>query len=309
MAHTSVNTLLLSTGSVDRLPIPSGPRTRTAALAGGAVLLWATWPALASLTGALPPFLTFGLAGAVGFAAALAVACARGEARAFFRTPPRAVAVVGLGLLANNVLFLHAVPRIGASEANVLVYLWPVMLVLISARERGERLGAVRLGGIAIAFTGVTVAIGPSFAAGADWIGIAAAALGGLAFAIMAAVRAHGREAHDVVGPSMGLVAVLALSAHALFEVPAVPTAGQAMTIAAIGIVPITLANALWDRATRGGFASMISSIAYLTPIAALGVLALVGMGTITPATALGATLVVLGALAASDLLPGRLGR
>jgi drug/metabolite transporter (DMT)-like permease len=126
--------------------------------------------------------------------------------------------------------------------------------------------------------------------------------LSGLTFAIYAAVRSEGREAEDVIGPSMGLLAVLALALHFGFETPAGLSTSQLLAIAAIGIVPLTLSNALWDRAARTGHTALISAIAYATPLAALSLLALFGVGHVSYGVAAGALLIVVGAPGASGL-------
>ncbi|RWD74238.1 MAG: hypothetical protein EOS37_03195 [Mesorhizobium sp.] len=302
----------VSAASVFRLQLPLdglrplGPRAKAAALAVGAVLFWATWPTLATLASPAPPFLVFGLAAAVGFVAALFMAFMRGRTASFVATPFRTVLLVSVGL--NNVLYLFAMPRIGPAEANVVAYLWPVMLVLIMAWKRRERLGPSRLGSIVLGFVGAVVAIGPSFALGFDLFGVFLAFLSGLTFAIYAAVRSDGREAEDVIGPSMGLLAVLALALHFGFEAPISLSPSQLLAIAAIGIVPLTLSNALWDRATRTGHAALISAIAYATPLAALSLLALLGVGDVSYGVAAGAVLIVIGALGASGIcgrIPG----
>lgn len=286
--------------------LPMGPRLRAGALSAGAVVLWATWPALAAASAPTPPFLVFGLAAGVGFALSLLLAHARGEAKAMLRTPPRAVLTVVLGLLGHNVLFLYAVPRIGASEANVIAYLWPVMVVVLISMSLGERLRAVQWIGMAAAFAGVAVAIGPSFARGPDPIGITLALLSGLAFAVMSAVRSRGREERDVIGPSMGVIAGVTLCGHVLFEDRAALSLVQVLVIAGIGIAPVTLANALWDRATRLGQAALISGVAYATPIVALGILAALGLSAVTLPLLVGAGFVVGGAVLASGLIGRR---
>ena len=277
-----------------------GPRVRTASLAGGAVLLWATWPTLAVAAGACPPFLLSGLAAAVGFALSFGVALVRGEALAFLRTPVRTLLVVTVGMTAHNVLFLRAVPRIGAAEANVLVYLWPILLVMLLSRVRRERIRRRQAVGILLSFIGAALAIGPSFALGIDRLGVVLAVLAGLAFAIMVAVRSTADEGHDVVGPAMGPIALLSFAGHVLFEPSTVPSSEQLLVAAAIGVAPLWLGHAAWDRAARGGHAAMISGIAYLTPIVAVGLLAMLGLGAFTTAALAGATLVVIGARIAS---------
>lgn len=288
---------------IERLP-PFGPQTRAAGLALGAVLLWATWPTLATIANPAPPFLMFGLAAAVGFVVSLGLSAAQGKAADFLSTPPRTLVVVTVGLLANNILYLLAIRRIGPAEANVISYLWPVLLVAIVARLRKERLARAQLAGIATAFVGAAFAIGPAFEAGFDETGILLAFFSGLAFAIYAVIRSYGTETHDVVGPSMGLLAVMALGFHWAFEEWANLSAAQWLAITGIGIAPLTLSNALWDRAVRTGYTAMISGIAYLTPLASLVLLAFFGVGTVSVGIAAGGLLVVTGALAASGLLP-----
>ncbi|PLP58033.1 hypothetical protein CYK37_17665 [Mesorhizobium loti] len=288
---------------IERLP-PFGPQTRAAGLALAAVLLWATWPTLATVANPGPPFLLFGLAAAIGFAVSFGLSAAQGKAADFFATPPQTLAVVTVGLLANNILYLLAMRRIGPAEANVISYLWPVLLVTIMARLRMERLGQTQVVGIAAAFVGVAFAIGPAFERGFDVAGITLAFFSGLAFAVYAAIRSYGRETHDVVGPSMGLLAMLALGFHWAFEAPASLSSAQWFAVAGIGIAPLTLSNALWDRAVRTGYTAMISGIAYLTPLVSLVLLAIFDVGTVSAGVAAGALLVVTGALAASGLLP-----
>ncbi|MGF6257357.1 DMT family transporter [Ensifer sp. LBL] len=281
---------------------PLGPRARAAAFAIGAVLFWATWPTLAMLAHPAPPFLVFGLAASVGFAMSLSLALMRGRAASFLATPPRTILLVSVALLTNNVLYLFAMRRIGPAEANVIAYLWPVLLVLILARWQHERLGPLRLSGIALGFVGAGLAIGPTFALGFDPYGVILAFLSGLTFAIYAAIRSRGREPGDVIGPSMGLLAVLAIGLHFVFEVRTSLSLSQLSAIAVIGVVPLTLSNVLWDRASRMGHTVLISSIAYATPLAALALLAIFGVVAVSFAAVAGALLVVIGALAASGL-------
>jgi len=282
---------------------PFGSRSEAATLAGGAVLLWATWPTLAMLAGPTPPFLVFGLAAAIGFAISLILAVMRGEAEPFLRTPVGTLVLVAVSLLTNNVLYLMAMPRIGPAEANVVAYLWPVLLVAILSLLKRERLGVLRVAGIALGFLGAVLAIGPTFELGFDPTGVLLAFLSGLTFAVYAAIRSYARERNDVIGPSMGLVAVMALCAHVLFEDAASLSWVQWVAICGIGIAPLTLSNVLWDRATRTGFTATIAGIAYLTPIGSLGILAAFGVASVTYGACVGAALVFMGAMAASGLL------
>ena len=67
---------------------PFGPKARAASLALGAVVLWATWPTLATWTHPAPPFLVLSLASIVGFCVSIIRASASGNVGAFVRTSP-----------------------------------------------------------------------------------------------------------------------------------------------------------------------------------------------------------------------------
>jgi len=283
---------------------PLGPKARAAALALGAVLLWATWPTLATWAQPAPPFLILALGSVAGFAVSLARATATGQGRGWIRTPPRTLLLVAGGLLTNNVLYLKAMPRIGPAEANVISYLWPILLVLIASRLDGSRLTRKQWLGIGAAFAGATLAIGPTFARGFDPVGVLLAFSSGLTFAVYAAIRSRGQEQHDVIGPSMGLMAILALGLHLAFETTPQLAWPQLLAIAAIGVAPLTLSNVLWDLASRTGHLAMVSGLAYLTPLVGLLLLALLGAAAVSWTTAAGAVLIVAGALAASRASP-----
>jgi drug/metabolite transporter (DMT)-like permease len=277
-----------------------GPKARAASLALGAVLLWATWPTLATWAQPAPPFLIIALGSATGFAVSLTRATATGQGRAWIRTRPRTLLLVAGGLLLNNVLYLMAMPRIGPAEANVISYLWPILLVLIASRMDGSRLTHSQWLGIGAAFTGAALAIGPTFAQGFDLLGVLLAFSSGLTFALYAAIRSQGQERHDVIGPSMGLMAVVGMGLHLSFETTPQLAWAQLLAIAAIGVAPLTLSNMLWDLASRTGQMATISGLAYLTPLFSLLLLSLLGVAAVSWGTAAGAVLIVAGALAAS---------
>lgn len=279
---------------------PLGPKARAISLALAAVLFWASWPTLAMWAQPAPPFLILGLGAATGFSLSLMRAAAMGQARAFAAISPVTLTFIAVGLLTNNILYLIAMRRIGPAEANVISYLWPILLVVIMSRVRRSRLTYGQWIGILAAFCGATLAIGPTFAKGFDPAGVALAFASGLVFAVYAAVRSHGRERQDVIGPAMGVVAILSLALHFVFESSAALSLPQVIAIAAIGVAPLTLSNSLWDLATRTGYTAAISGLAYLTPLVSLLLLSLLGVVSVSWLTVAGALLIVCGALVAA---------
>ena len=208
---------------------------------------------------------------------------------------------VAAGLFSNNLLYLLAMPRIGPAEANVIAYLWPVILAGMGALVGRSRLTALQGMGIALAFIGAAVVIGPKFGGSLDLVGVALAFASGLVFAVYALVRSYGRETNDVIGPSMGLIAIVSMGLHFTLEPAASLGLTQILAIVGIGIAPLSLSNMLWDQAGRTGQLALISAIAFFTPFGALLLLSLSGAAEVNAATFAGAVFIVIGAFAAAN--------
>ncbi|MEO0703119.1 MAG: DMT family transporter [Pseudomonadota bacterium] len=280
-----------------RAALHRGPGVRILALMAGAIVLWASWPALATIAHPAPPFLVLGLAAWVGCAVSFAHSAMKGNARIFFALPPATMVLVALGLMGNNAFYLAAIARIGPAEANVVHYLWPVFLVALAALAQKRTPRPFQILGICCGFSGVALALSPQMGAALDLVGVALGICGALTFAVYSLGRARAGSDQNVVGPSLALAGMAALVAHAALEPAYRPSPTQWAAIAAMGIGPFTLANIFWDKATRSGSAAAISSLAFLTPLVAMGLLAAFGLDPVTLAALGGAMLAILGAV------------
>lgn len=274
-----------------------GPNGKAAALVGGAVVLWASWPALATLAAPAPPFLVLGLSALVGSLFSYLMAARQGRASDFFSVRPGTLVFVALGLMGNNAFYLAAISRIGPAEANVVHYLWPVFLVAFAAVIHRRSPSLVQIVGIASGFCGVAVALSPHMSHGLNLSGVLLGVCGALTFALYSVGRSLARAETNVVGPSLALAGTGALIAHAAFEPTYWPNTDQWIAIVMMGIGPFTMANIFWDKATRQGAAATISSFAFLTPLVAISLLAIFGLGVVSAATIAGACLAICGAV------------
>ncbi len=102
--------------------LAGGPCARTYSLVAGAVVLWASWPALATIAHPAPPYLVLGLSAFVGFALSYLMAWRQKQPAAFFAVRKRTLVFVAIGLMGNNAFYLAAISRIGPAEANVVHY-------------------------------------------------------------------------------------------------------------------------------------------------------------------------------------------
>lgn len=277
-----------------------GPNARTYALVGGAVVLWASWPALATIAHPAPPLLVLGASALIGFLFSFVLAARQKVLASFAAVPFRTLAFVAVGLMGNNAFYLAAIARIGPAEANVVHYLWPVFLVALASVLHRRSPSPLQTLGIGCGFAGVAIALSPQMGGDIDLIGVLLGACGALTFAIYSIDRSLARVETNVVGPSLGLAGIATLAAHFILEPGYWPTTGQWLAIALMSVGPFTLANIFWDKATREGSAATISSLAFLTPLVAMMMLAAFGLGVVTIATVIGALFAIAGAVLSS---------
>ncbi len=283
-----------------RSVFPGGPKAKTYALVGGAVVLWASWPALATVAYPAPPLLALGASALVGFLFSFMLAAKQKALTSFASVPFKTLAFVAIGLMGNNAFYLAAIARIGPAEANVVHYLWPVFLVGLASVLHRRAPTLLQTLGIACGFMGVAVALSPQMGGGLDLIGVLLGTCGALTFAIYSVGRSLAQVETNVVGPSLGLAGIAAMTAHFVLEPAYWPTTGQWLAIVLMGIGPFTVANIFWDKATREGCAATISSLAFLTPLVAMILLAVFGLGVVTIATVVGALFAIAGAVLSS---------
>lgn len=278
-----------------------GPNAKAYALVSGAVVLWASWPALATLIAPAPPLLVLGASALIGCLLSFLLEVRQGTALSFVSVPFKTLVFVAIGLMGNNAFYLAAIARIGPAEANVVHYLWPVFLVVLAAMLHRRLPTVVQSLGIVCGFMGVAIALFPQMGGGLDGYGVLLGTCGALTFAIYSVGRSLAKVETNVVGPSLGLAGLIALGAHVVIEPLYWPSALQWIVIALMGIGPFTVANVLWDRATRAGSAATISCMAFLTPLVAMGLLATFGLGNVTSFTIVGALFAIIGALLSSS--------
>ena len=114
-----------------------------------ALALWAFLALLSRGAAGLPPLQLTAMSFAVAAALSLAWVARTGRLAALRQPPLAWVHGVG-GLFGYHALYFAALHFAPPVEANLLNYLWPLLMVLLSAPLLGLRLGAARLGGVAL---------------------------------------------------------------------------------------------------------------------------------------------------------------
>lgn len=281
-----------------------------ATLAGCAALaLWAFLAPLARLAQPLPPLLITALGFAAGGLAGLAIVVARGRL-GVFRQPPLAW-LHGVGGLAGfHALYFAALALAPPVEANLLNYLWPLLIVLLSAPLRGLRLGPRRLAGVALGATGAALLLGGGAAFPAEAVaGFACALAAAFTWALYSVLASRfALVPTEAVAAFCLASAALAGLGHLAFEPAATLAARHWLAVALLGAGPMGAAFFLWDIGMKRGDPRLLGTLGYATPVASTLLLAAMGEGTLTwqvlAATALVAGGGLLAALAGGDAVP-----
>src|SRR5262245_10574812 len=226
--------------------------------------------------------------------------------------PPRLWLLGVGGLFGYHALYFAALQLAPPAEANLVNYLWPLLIVLLSAPLAGERLGWPHLLGALLGFVGVALLAlsrGVTFT-GTYALGYALALSCAFTWSLYSVLsRRFGETPTDAISAFCTVSAALSLLCHLMFERTVWPGSTTAwLAVLALGLGPAGSAFYLWDHAVKRGDIRALGALSYATPILSTALLIVCGVAEPTIALLLAALLVTAGAVLASrDLwLPAR---
>ena len=275
---------------------------RATLLGIGALCLWSTLAVLTRTAYQVPPFgltaLSFGIAALLYLAKWLV---AGEDPRRHLTLPLRAWALGVGGLFGFHFLYFVALQLAPAVQANLLNYLWPLLIVLFAAS--GDRLKATHVLGALAGLAGSVVLIGGG-GAGFDvtyLLGYGAAFTAALIWAAYSVLsRRLADVPSDAVGGFCAVTAILALLCHAALEVDVWPHGAVWWVVLAMGLGPVGAAFFLWDVGMKRGNIRVLGAVSYLVPL--LSTMLLIGFGHahLSADIAIGGLLIVGGAVLGS---------
>jgi len=280
---------------------------RRRAMAAGfcAIALWGALAALSVSAGPIPPFQMVAMTFAVGATIGVARAFTRGVGWAGLVGWPWRVWLLGVGgLFGYHALYFAALQLAPPAEANLVNYLWPLLIVLLSAPLAGERLGWPHLLGALLGFAGVALLAfgrGVSFTS-AYALGYALALGCAFTWSLYSVLsRRFGETPSDAIAAFCAVSAALSLVCHLLFERTVWPASTMAwLAVLALGLGPAGAAFYLWDHAVKRGDIRALGALSYATPILSTALLIACGLAEPTGSLLIAAVLVTIGAVLAS---------
>ncbi len=267
-----------------------------------AIAIWSSLALLSTATFGLPPLFTTGIALAIGGLVGL------------FRIRDWRVSLatfaVGLGgIFGYHALLFAAFSLAPAVEVNILNYLWPLLIVVLSPLVLpGLRLSPRHVAGAFLGLAGAVLVatggeIGPH---SGSFLGLALAATAAIVWALYSLLTKRlppfptGAVGGFCLASGLLSLALLALTGGATFHLPS-PRPGQWLALLALGIGPMGAAFYAWDASLKRGDPRVIGSLAYLTPLLSTFNLVVFGGKSFTPLTAAALVLIVGGAVLGSS--------
>ncbi|MCC2110457.1 MAG: EamA family transporter [Hyphomicrobiales bacterium] len=274
-----------------------------------AVLMWALLALFTAASGTVPPFQLAAMSFVIGGAIGAASWPFRPAARRALRQPPSVWLLGVSGLFGYHFFYFTALRNAPPVEAGLIAYLWPLLIVLLSATLPGERLGWHHVLGalIGLAGTALIVTGGRGFSANPDYIvGYSAAFVCAVVWSSYSVLsRRHSAVPTDTVAGFCLVTAALAALCHLLLEETVWPAdAVEWLAVAGLGLMPVGGAFYVWDYGVKHGDIQVIGASAYAAPLLSTLVLIAAGYGKFTASVAAATLMITVGAaIAAKDLI------
>ncbi len=287
---------------------PTQQKVRATLIGGIAVLLWALLALFTTGARGLPPFQLLTMSFAVAFGLSMGVLAWRGQDALARLVQPPVVWLLGVGgLFGYHFFYFVALGNAPPVDASLIAYLWPLLIVVFSALLPGERLRWFHVAGALCGLAGAALLVTRGGALSFDsryTVGYLAALTCALTWSGYSILnRRFGHVPTEVVGGFCGAVAVLGLVCHLLLEDTVIPGAGQWLAVLGLGLGPVGAAFFVWDYGTKHGNIQVLGALSYAAPLLSTLLLIAFGQAEASWTVALACTLIVGGALLASQEL------
>lgn len=253
-------------------------KARGTAFGALAILAWSGYGVLLSSNQATPPFLSMAIVFTFAALTLLLWRFAKGEGLHGLFPIPRATLALGfVGLFGSNVLYPVSLALGGQPvSVNIAALSWPAFMALFIVIFRVAR--ATWLDGVAtvVGFLGVVLLATKGQGLSLDWA-VLPAFVGAICWAALSALRTR-----VPAGPRDAMVHFVGTSAIAcwliviLYEGFMLPPSDEFIRLAIVGILPVGLANYMWDIATRNGDPVLLAGMSFLEPVASTALIALI---------------------------------
>ena len=274
-----------------------------------AIVMWALLALFTAASGTVPPFqltaMTFLIGGGLGALSWLF----RPGAIKVLKQPWQVWALGVVGLFGYHFFYYTALRLAPPVEAGLIAYLWPLLIVVLSALLPGERLRWFHAAGTLLGLAGMVLIVskGKGFdidlTYGPGYLAALVCAFTWSGYSILS--RKFAAVPTDIVVGFCLVTSFLSALAHMAFEVTVWPDVWtEWAAILGLGLMPVGAAFYVWDFGVKHGDIQVLGAASYAAPLLSTAVLILAGFAELTWPIALAAVVITLGAvLASKDLI------
>ena len=209
-----------------------------------------------------------------------------------------------VGLFGYHFFYFLAIKNAPAVEANLINYLWPLLIVLFSAFLPNEKLKWFHILGTLLALSGAFLLVLKDGS-----LEFESKYLLGYSFALIAAFL---WASYSVISKTLKhiptfavtgfciITAILSFISHLIFEQTYIPTNLEFFSAIMLGLGPVGGAFYLWDFALKNADIKILGSLAYLIPLLSTLLLVFMGIADMTTTIIIACVLIILGSLISS---------
>ena len=206
-----------------------------------------------------------------------------------------------LGLFLYSALYYYGLAQLGAQDACILNYLWPIMLVICSCIVLKEKFTLTKGFAMVCSFVGIIILSlgGERVATGNAGLGMAACIIAAVCYGLFSVLNKKADYDQNIAMMVMWLVAAVCAAALGLVTEEWKPVVGvQWLGMLWLGVIIDAVAYLLWALSLKGvENTAKIANLAYLTPFLSLVVSAVVFKESIKPHKMVALILIVGGIL------------
>ena len=270
-----------------------------------AILLWSTLAVFTVLSKNIPAFelvsLSFFVASLLGL---FMLKIKKVKIKELFKIPFKVYLIGVGGLFIYHFFYFFALKNAPAVEANLINYLWPLLIVLFSSFLPNEKLKFFHIIGSFFGFLGAFLLISKNGSFEFDLLYAK-----GYLFAFLAALV---WSSYSVISKSLShipsysvsgfciITSVLSFICHLCFETTVIPNKMELFSILMLGLGPVGGSFYLWDYAMKQGDIKLLASFAYFIPLLSTALLIIFSLSDLTSTIVAASFLIVIGSLISS---------
>lgn len=247
-----------------------------------AVLIWSFAAIAAVGLIAIPPFELMVFIFGIAFLVVAVRYYASDDKKKFLYFTKVDLLVASSALVANHLCYYLAFRYSPAAEVDLINYMWPTMLILLSSFLPKEKLCLSYLFAGAVCIWGLYILLCPDFSSGVTdeyvlgYLYAFGAALSWTAYSLYTRYRCS--NSSNCISFACGVGAIFSLLVHLAFEEFVIPNGLEWSIIILMGIFEVGLAYYFWDRALKKGSVKIMSLASYSIPVFSVLLLVLFGI-------------------------------